>query len=499
MGSDYGDVNKMNVKLPEKYQPKIKSAYVNPGITLLLENFTKEVLFDFEVTIKIHSDPFKVPDNLYKLIKIFNSFSIFTIKNVEETNCLKEQKLELKRFQTEGEVEINYEILQKEESIVVYEIIKNSSTLVGSMLTDILLNSSKIANVFRTSKIILEKGYKPETSIDETIYITMTAITGGFAGGFNRAILFIEDNGDFKVHRVIGPENEREADKTYEKFETLEKNIDSYLSQYKVGMSYFSNLEKRIKGITIKKELLVNNDLFKFAIESNATIKLPVSRFNEMIVNLLDLKGEVAISPIEIDNGRLAFYLCDNRYSRKPITDDQLEILDYYAKESWMMWQNKIYQSLLKKDAQIDPLTEIGNRRSYENYISSIKYLKNQKIALVIVDLDNFKEVNDTYGHEEGDKLLKGFAQLCVDNLRKKDSIFRYGGDEFVIILEDVKKEEVYSILKRINRKLKQEMNVTFSAGVAYGNSDEIESLFKIADQNLYKAKAEGKNNIIII
>ncbi len=294
----------MNVKLPEKYQPKIKSAYVNPGITLLLENFTKEVLFDFEVTIKIHSDPFKVPDNLYKLIKIFNSFSIFTIKNVEETNCLKEQKLELKRFQTEGEVEINYEILQKEESIVVYEIIKNSSTLVGSMLTDILLNSSKIANVFRTSKIILEKGYKPETSIDETIYITMTAITGGFAGGFNRAILFIEDNGDFKVHRVIGPENEREADKTYEKFETLEKNIDSYLSQYKVGMSYFSNLEKRIKGITIKKELLVNNDLFKFAIESNATIKLPVSRFNEMIVNLLDLKGEVAISPIEIDNGR---------------------------------------------------------------------------------------------------------------------------------------------------------------------------------------------------
>ncbi len=164
-----------------------------------------------------------------------------------------------------------------------------------------------------------------------------------------------------------------------------------------------------------------------------------------------------------------------------------------------MMWQNKIYQSLLKKDAQIDPLTEIGNRRSYENYISSIKYLKNQKIALVIVDLDNFKEVNDTYGHEEGDKLLKGFAQLCVDNLRKKDSIFRYGGDEFVIILEDVKKEEVYSILKRINRKLKQEMNVTFSAGVAYGNSDEIESLFKIADQNLYKAKAEGKNNIIII
>ncbi len=487
----------MDVKLPEKYQQKINSAYVNPGITLLLENFTKEVLFDLEVTIKIYTDPFQVPDNLYKLIKICNSFSIFTIKNVEETNYIEEQKVELRSFQMESAVKINYEALQKEESIVVYEIIKNASTLVGSMLTDILLNSSKIANVFKASKIILEKGYKPETSIDEMIYITMTAITGGFAGGFNRAILFVEYSDDFKVQRAIGPENEIEAHKTYEKFETLETNIESYLSQYKIGMSYFSNLEKRIKNIAIKKETLLNNDLFKYAIELNCTIKLPVSRLEEKIVNLLDLRGEIAISPIEINNGRLAFYLCDNRYNGKPITDDQLEILDYYTKESWMMWQNKIYQSILKKDAQIDPLTNIGNRRSYENYISSIKYLKNQKIALVMVDLDDFKEVNDSYGHEEGDTLLKKFAQLCVDNLRKKDSIFRYGGDEFVIILEGVKKEEVYSILKRINRKLKQEMNVTFSAGVAYGNSHEIDSLFKIADQNLYRAKAKRKNNII--
>jgi len=487
----------MDVKLPEKHQQKINSAYVNPGITLLLENFTKEVLFEFEVTIKIHSDPFQVPDNLYKLIKICNSFSIFTIKNIEETNYLEEQKVELRSFQMESFVKINYETLQKEESIVVYEILRNASPLVGSMLTDILLNSSKIANVFKASKIILEKGYKPESSIDEMIYITMTAITGGFAGGFNRAILFVEDSDDFKVQRVIGPANEIEAHKTYEKFETLETNIESYLSQYKIGMSYFSNLEKRIKNIAIKKEILLNNDLFKYAIELNCTIKLPVSRMDEEVINLFDLKGEIAISPIKVDNEKLAFYLCDNRYNGKPITDDQLEILDYYAKESGVMWQNKIYQSILKKEAQIDPLTNIGNRRSYENFISSVKYLRNQKIALIMLDLDNFKDVNDSYSHEEGDKLLKRFAQLVVSNLRKKDSIFRYGGDEFVIILGGVKEEEVYSILKRINYNLKQEMNITFSAGVAYGNSHEIDSLFKVADQNLYRAKAKGKNNII--
>lgn len=498
MGSNYGDVNRMEVKFPKKYQKKINSAYVNPGITHLLENFTKEVLFDFEVTIRIYSDPLKVPDNLYKLIKICYSFSIFTIKNIEETNYIEEQKLKISSSQTENFLEINYETLQKEESIVLYELIKNALPLVGSMLTDILLNSSKIANVFRVSKIMLKKGYDPETSIDEMIYITITAITGGFAGGFNRALLFVEDSSDFKVQRAMGPANEVEAQKTYEMFDTLETNIQLYLSQYKVGMSYFSDLEEKIKNIFIKKESLLSEDLFKYAIELNSSIKLPVSQVDEKIINLLDLKGEVAFSPIEIENHKLAFYLCDNRYSGKPITDDQLEILDYYAKESGMMWQNKIFQSILKKDAQVDALTEIGNRRSYENYISNIKYLKNQEIALVMVDLDNFKDVNDSYGHEEGDELLKGFAQLCINNLRNEDSIFRYGGDEFVIILEGVKKEEVYSILERINRKLKQEMNVTFSAGVACGNSHDINSLFKIADQNLYKAKAEGKNKIFV-
>ncbi|HBT51837.1 MAG TPA: hypothetical protein DEA49_06980, partial [Petrotoga sp.] len=104
----------MEVKFPKKYQKKINSAYVNPGIVLLLENFTKEVLFEFEVTIIIHSDPLKVPDNLYKLIKICNSFSIFTIKNIEETHYLEEQKVKISSSQGENVVEINYETLQKE-------------------------------------------------------------------------------------------------------------------------------------------------------------------------------------------------------------------------------------------------------------------------------------------------------------------------------------------------------------------------------------------------
>jgi len=497
VGTDHGDVDRMDIVLSEKFQHKIKSAYVNPGITLLIENLTKEVLLDFEVSIKIHSDPFQVPENVYKLIKICNSFSIFTLKNIEETKYMQEQKVELRSSQTENVVEINYETLKQEESIMVYEIIKNMSPLYGSMFIDILLNFSKIANVFRVSKIILKRGYKPESSIDEIIYVTMTAITGGFAGSFNRAILFVEDGDDFKVQRAIGPKNEIEAYKVYERFETLETNIESYLSQYKNEMNYFSELEKSIKNITIKKKSLLNNDLFKYAVESNLTIKLPVSGLDEAIINLLDLEGEIAISPIEVEDQKLAVYLCDNRYNGKPITDDQLEILDYYSKESGMMGQNKVFQSILKKDAQIDPLTQIGNRRSYENYISSLKYLENHEISLVMLDLDNFKQVNDSNGHEAGDKLLKEFAKIFVSNLRKKDSIFRYGGDEFVIILEEVKKDDIYSILERINRKLQQEMNITFSAGIAYGKSHEIDSLFKIADQNLYKAKVEGKRKIL--
>ncbi|WP_121956999.1 GGDEF domain-containing protein [Petrotoga sp. 9PWA.NaAc.5.4] len=202
---------------------------------------------------------------------------------------------------------------------------------------------------------------------------------------------------------------------------------------------------------------------------------------------------------MNISEGNLAFYLCDNRYNAKPITDVQLEILDYFAKQSALIWQNKVFMNILKEEAELDTLTKVGNRRSYEKYISSLTYLKNMKIAFAFIDIDNFKEINDRFGHENGDKILKELSQIMINNFRKSDKIFRYGGDEFIIILSNISKENAIKVLGRLKNVFFEKTGCTLSVGISFGNSNEIYSLFLKADENLYKAKKEGKNNIFYV
>lgn len=118
-----------------------------------------------------------------------------------------------------------------------------------------------------------------------------------------------------------------------------------------------------------------------------------------------------------------------------------------------------------------------------------------------MIDIDNFKVINDTYGHIYGDYVLKRVASTLKSNLRKNDVLGRYGGDEFFIILRDTSKEEGYELMEHIRRKnpgIKWENNliVTISGGVIEVGSDELINLLKKVDQLLYKAKSKNKNVI---
>ncbi len=117
----------------------------------------------------------------------------------QEIKDISQQRIMLDMPGEAGKVILTYEILIKDEVYLVYEIIKRSKPIVSVILTDILLNSAKLGgSVFKTSKIILERSYDIESSVDEMIYASMTGITGGFAGAFNRAILFKEDGNDLE-------------------------------------------------------------------------------------------------------------------------------------------------------------------------------------------------------------------------------------------------------------------------------------------------------------
>lgn len=164
----------------------------------------------------------------------------------------------------------------------------------------------------------------------------------------------------------------------------------------------------------------------------------------------------------------------------------------------------------LQRQSNIDPLTKLYNRKSLKNDIEQIiKHgeQKNLEVGILMVDADNFKAVNDSYGHIAGDKILIFLSKLFLSCIREHDKVYRYGGEEFVIILNRVRikqaKEVGERILKTIrNNKLifkDQIIRVTLSIGLTmHQKNDTLEAMLERSDAALYEAKREGKDRMII-
>ncbi|WP_084138879.1 diguanylate cyclase [Carboxydothermus ferrireducens] len=165
-------------------------------------------------------------------------------------------------------------------------------------------------------------------------------------------------------------------------------------------------------------------------------------------------------------------------------------------KESWFERIKRIFS----RKPETDFLTGCRTRREMQRVLD--RYLaKKRRFSFALVDFDNFKQVNDTYGHQIGDKLLTCFGQFLRENLRRQDMAFRYGGEEFALIFPDTLPEEAAKILERLNKNWasfytsnKKDFRVTFSAGVASGSKKAVEE----ADRALYLAKKQGKDRIVI-
>ena len=161
----------------------------------------------------------------------------------------------------------------------------------------------------------------------------------------------------------------------------------------------------------------------------------------------------------------------------------------------------------LEEDSNLDALTKIFNRKALDNYLKKITQKKNIKpdLYLLILDIDDFKSINDTYGHIVGDKILIFLAKLLRKTLREGDKVFRYGGEEFIIILNRVTKEKAQEIANRILKTINtnkllyknNSVKVTMSIGMTqYIQGDTPEDIIDRADKALYHSKTNGKNQI---
>jgi diguanylate cyclase (GGDEF)-like protein len=154
--------------------------------------------------------------------------------------------------------------------------------------------------------------------------------------------------------------------------------------------------------------------------------------------------------------------------------------------------------------AYLDDLTGIYNRRYLKKTKKEIEELQERSIpfSVVIVDIDHFKEINDTHGHLKGDEIIKEFSQFLTGILRATDTVVRYGGDEFVCVMSNTERRDAQQIYARILDRCKKRnfggLSISVSAGIASYPADggEFDELLKIADESLYDAKRSGRGRI---
>ncbi len=156
--------------------------------------------------------------------------------------------------------------------------------------------------------------------------------------------------------------------------------------------------------------------------------------------------------------------------------------------------------------ARTDSLTDVSNRRAfYERAEREIERLNRSKrpFSLAYIDVDDFKQINDTLGHSSGDDLLNSVAKTIKEHIRSIDTVSRFGGDEFVILMTETDKDRAKKAIERVNKQLMEMMkfknwSVTFSIGVVtwYSPPSNLDELIKESDNLMYSAKKHGKNMI---
>nr|WP_241495771.1 GGDEF domain-containing protein [Clostridium beijerinckii] len=161
---------------------------------------------------------------------------------------------------------------------------------------------------------------------------------------------------------------------------------------------------------------------------------------------------------------------------------------------------------LLKNQATIDGLTGLYNHRYiYERLEEEIRHSSKNRCAFVvmILDIDHFKRINDTYGHLTGDKILKNLAVILKNNIGETDLVGRYGGEEFLIMLTDTYLNDGFEVAEKIrkvieNMEFMQNIRLTISIGIEEYSGEKVSELLEKADIKLYKAKNSGRNKTVM-
>jgi len=253
--------------------------------------------------------------------------------------------------------------------------------------------------------------------------------------------------------------------------------------------------------------LLVRENLADGVVKRVAETGQPMMQVSATEAAIRNLPASLIAVPL-VGGGRVAAVLVVVRPVSSPFQPDDRDTLLALAPVAAAALQNAKTAKAALEETMIDPLTSIGNRRRLSAELPEA-LRGDQPVALVMVDLDHFKSVNDTHGHPAGDKLLQQVAGVVRDTIRPGDSVYRFGGEEFCVVLRNTSREvsEAVEVAERIRAAVAERefdvgigspLRMTASLGVSTAIDGEVDgdALLARADAALYVAKNGGRNQV---
>lgn len=357
----------------------------------------------------------------------------------------------------------------------------------------------EISNIMRTT-----------LNLEEILYIILTALTSHEGLRFNRAMLFLLNEKEQKLEGKmgIGPDSAEDANVIW-----------TYIERYKIGLdelvearTKFEHLKKSKLNQTVKSiRIPLREDSGIIALSALEGMTFIINtpeqkqKINPELIQLLGLEDFV-VAPLKAKDKITGLILVDNKFDRKPITPDDIRMLTMFANQAGLAIENSQLYERTVVLSNSDSLTGLWNH-GYFQYLLSEEIKKSTLIksyfTLLMIDIDNFKIFNDTYGHQAGDATLKEIAYLFREVSRKIDIIARYGGEEFTIILPGTRKEEALILAERLRKAVETSSSlkhITISIGISSfpEDAEDKEALILQTDKALYQAKKTGKNKIYV-
>lgn len=341
--------------------------------------------------------------------------------------------------------------------------------------------------------------------LEATCYAVLTGVTAGVGLGFNRAMLFLKDRAERGVLEgtmAVGPADRDEADRVWKAIEATEHDLPTLHEAGLSARNAHAPIDLQVRRTRVRVD---GGSVVARAFRERRLVHAAAGQ--EDLGGLLDLSTGLA-APLTGTDGVVGVLYADNRFTG--VQSDAVidHVFSLVADQAARAVENARRFEREAHAARTDALTGLGHHGALmEHLAAAVQQAEPGALSLVMVDLDDFKRVNDRYGHLAGDALLAGLANRLRSAVRDAESIYRYGGEEFSVVLHGLGADAARTTAERLRRVVadepfrvsdEQRLAVTCSLGVvAWAAGMGVHEFVDAADQALLTAKRTGKNRVV--